>query len=78
MSDTGDFNVGVTIPAGTIQSFYIFSTDTVLYSVGSSEGSLFSSNGSLEFYEGAGVTGKFSGQVVAPRVLRGEIRYDQN
>ncbi|KAL7521998.1 hypothetical protein ACHAWX_007140 [Stephanocyclus meneghinianus] len=76
MSDTGDFNVGVTIPAGTIQSFYIFSTDTVLYSVGSSEGSLFSSNGSLEFYQGAGVTGKFSGQVVAPRVLRGEIRYD--
>eukprot|EP00804_Cyclotella_cryptica_P000220 CCRYP_016193-RA/>CCRYP_016193-RA protein AED:0.08 eAED:0.08 QI:176/1/1/1/0.93/0.81/16/2046/995 len=76
MSDTGDFNVAVTIPAGTIQSFFIYSTDIVLYSVGSLEGSVFSSDDSLEFYEGAGVTGKFSGQVVPPRVLSGEIRYD--
>ena len=74
MSDTGDFSVAITIPAGTVQSFFIYTTDIVLYSVGSLEGSLFSRDDSLEFYEGAGVTGKFSGQVVTPRVLNGQIR----
>lgn len=62
MSNTGNFNV--TIPSNAIQSFYIYSKDIVMYSVGSEEGALFSSNDSLEFYEGIGMTQKFNGQVV--------------
>ena len=62
MSNTGNFNV--TIPSNAIQSFYIYSKDIVMYSVGSEEGALFSSNDSLEFYGGIGMTQKFNGQVV--------------
>ena len=62
ISNTGNFNV--TVPSNTIQSFYIYTEDIVMYSVGSEEGALFSSNESLEFYEGIGMTQKFDGQVV--------------
>ena len=74
MLDSGTFNEVVYIPAGMVQSFFVHSTDVMLYNVGTLEGRVFSSNDSLEFFEGAGVSGKFSGQVASPRVYSGQIR----
>eukprot|EP00970_Alexandrium_tamarense_P004698 scaffold779_cov205-Alexandrium_tamarense.AAC.37 len=68
----------VTILQNNIQSFFVWSPNQkVMYNLGTAEEALFSSNEHLEFYEGAGITVKFSndlGDVWAPRVLRGTIR----
>lgn len=72
----GGLNVDVAY--GDYQSFFIWSPhQKVLYNLGTTEEALYSSNNYLEFYEGVGLTGIFSGDandVWAPRVLRGGIR----
>jgi hypothetical protein len=78
----GDFDSGVLIPANTLQSFLIYTPNKLMYKDGSSEsseGSLYSRDSVLEFYEGIGLVGFFSGNpadIYSPRVFRGAIRYD--
>jgi hypothetical protein len=48
----GDFTSGVQIPQASVQSFYIVSTNYILYEVGSSEGNVFSQDDSLYLHEG--------------------------
>ena len=75
----GDFNTGVPIPAGSFQSFFIYSPNKLMYKAGTTEGSRFSIDNMMEFYEGVGVTAFFSGNpadIYSPRVVTGAIRYD--
>lgn len=75
----GDFANGVLIPAGQVQSFYLYTPTKLIYDVGDGS-SPHSSNDALELYEGAGVTGGlFAGgdalqNVVPLRVFTGTIR----
>jgi len=78
----GSFSTQIHIPANTFQSFYIYSPSKVMYKEGTSEtseGTLYSSNDAIEFYEGIGVEGYFSGDpanIYKPRIWRGSIRFD--
>jgi len=77
----GDFDSAVTVSEGTFQSFFIWvPNNRVRYQLGSSEGSRFSHNKMINFFEGVGVTSKFSGpydeHFHPPRVFFGVIRYD--
>ena len=75
----GDFNIGVPIPAGTFQSFFIYTPNKLMYKAGTTEGSMFARDDNMEFYEGVGVTAFFSGSpadIYSPRVAKGAIRYD--
>lgn len=81
LTQLGKFDTVVSISAGTFQSFYIYTPSKLMYDVGTSalsEGSVYSSDDMLEFYEGVGVTNLFSGNytrdVHSPRIFKGVIR----
>lgn len=79
LTSLGDFANGLLIPAGQVQSFYLYTPTKLIYDVGDGS-SPYSSNDALELYEGAGVTGGlFAGgdasqNVVPLRVFAGTIR----
>ena len=79
LTELGAFETDVTIEAGNVQSFFIWTAGIVIYDGGTREGDLHSSNDAVEFYEGIGITSKFTGryqdEVYAPRVFKGIIRY---
>jgi len=78
LTSLGDFSNGVFIPAGKIQSFYLFTPTKLIYRQGTN--SLpYSANEALALYEGTGVThGLFANgdiqNTVFPRVFAGTIR----
>jgi hypothetical protein len=80
ITNIGDLDTTVKIPVDGIQSFFITAANNnVLYERGSSEGSLFVTDGILSFYEGVGLTSKFTGDssnIYSPRIFRGVIGYD--
>lgn len=70
------FATHVSIPAGGIQSFFLYTPNKLMYEVGTTGGALFSADNALELYEGIGKTTKFEGSAtdIAPsRIFRGEI-----
>ena len=79
LTPLGDFDSKVLIEAGNVQSFFIWTAGIVIYDGGTREGDLHSSNDAVEFYEGIGITSKFTGryqdEVYAPRVFKGILRY---
>ena len=71
----------VVVRAGEIQSFFIYTpTNTIKNRMGRTEGSVWTQDRNLIFYEGVGKTSKFGGSysanVQTPRVFRGQIHYD--
>lgn len=79
LTSLGDTVNGVLIPAGTLQSFYLYTPTRLMYDVG--QGLVpYSSNDALELFEGAGITGGlFAGgdpvqNTVSPRVFAGIIK----
>lgn len=52
LTDLGDFDIGVTVRAGTRQSFFIVTNYFMMYDKGSAEGQVLSSDASLTVYEG--------------------------
>jgi hypothetical protein len=79
LTELGAFETDVTIEAGNVQSFFIWTAGIVMYDGGTREGDLHSSNDAVNFYQGIGITSKFSGsyanEVYSPRVFKGVIRY---
>lgn len=69
--------LSVYIPADTLQSFFLFTPNKVRYSEGSSEGSVFTTDGILKIYEGVGVRRKFNGEhavdIYTPRAFTGSL-----
>ena len=68
----------VTVKAGSSQSFLVWTDVKLRYNKGTDEGAPYSSDNFVTFFEGVGVTSKFSGSAndrYAPRVFSGEIRY---
>eukprot|EP00804_Cyclotella_cryptica_P000056 CCRYP_013735-RB/>CCRYP_013735-RB protein AED:0.36 eAED:0.36 QI:497/1/1/1/1/1/4/262/210 len=81
LTTLGDFDTGVTIRAGSTQSFFIYTGFYIMYDVGNAEGQVLASDASLAILEGIGVVSKFPGEgatgvVFSPRLFKGEIRYD--
>jgi|GEM_PF-1704026 len=76
-----DVPVNVLIPAGQVYSFYVTSTTSAVslnYSNGTTEGTPFSSDENITFYEGGGLEYPFTagtGAVYRPRVWNGAIHY---
>ena len=68
----------VTIKSGNIQSFFVHSSNSLVYTAGTKEGDTYTSDDSIVIYEGIGTTGIFSGVTYSPRVWGGIIRYDLN
>jgi hypothetical protein len=69
----------VIMPAGQLQSFYIYSPSNLVYrSEDASEGDLIKGDGSFNFFAGIAIAfGKFGeGQVYSPRVFSGILSYD--
>lgn len=62
LTELGDFDTGVTILGGSIQSFYIYSASSnyVMYDTGSVEGGAHASDASLTLYQGRLVHGHSS------------------
>jgi hypothetical protein len=52
LTKLGDFNTGVEIHAGVIQSFFIYTGFYIMYDVGNVEGQVLASDASLKIYEG--------------------------
>lgn len=72
-----DWSEEVTIRANTLQSFLIYTPNKVMYKGGTSEGSQFSSDGTVELFEGIGLSGTlFAWTIYSPRVFRGSVTYD--
>jgi hypothetical protein len=77
----GALSQPVYIPAGSYQSFVVYTPNVLMYKPGTAEGSLSSKDMSLEFYEGIGLKDLFSGSyavgvnVFSPRVFSGVVRY---
>jgi hypothetical protein len=78
LAQIGGLDTEVAIAADEVQSFFIWTENVLMYSGGNREGGLHSSNDAVEFYEGIGITSKFSGnyadEVYSPRVFSGLIR----
>ena len=77
----GEFDSEVVIPANSVQSFLVYTPNKVMYKGGTtdnSEGDLFSTDGTVEFYEGIGLSGSLFGNwtVYSPRVFRCSVTYD--
>lgn len=77
----GGFDTEVVIPANSVQSFLVYTPNKVIYKQGTSdnsEGTLFSSDITVELYEGIGLSGSlFSNWTVySPRVFRCSLIYD--
>ena len=74
------FDINVDITFGSYQSFFVWSpNEKIMYTVGSNEGDLYSSNTYIDFYEGVGILGKFTGDngdIKSPRVLRGMLGFE--
>jgi hypothetical protein len=68
------------IRSGTTQSYFIYITDgNMKYDDGTQEGALLGSDKFIEFYEGVGITTKFTGtsqNVYSPRRFSGVVRYE--
>jgi len=77
-TELGDFLTPVLIKSGSIQSFFVHSSNSLVYTVGTNEGDTYTSDDSVVIYEGIGTTGIFSGATNSPRVWGGIIRYDLN
>lgn len=78
LSGIGPLTSEVAIAAGSVQSFYIYNANTVMYTLGTTEGNRKAFDESLAFYEGVGITNKFSGNTAdlyIPRVFSGVMRY---
>lgn len=52
VTELGDFDSEVSIRAGSIQSFYIYSSNIIMYDTGTVRGDIFDSDGSLTIYQG--------------------------
>ena len=77
-TELGDFSKPVMIKSGDIQSFFVHSSNSLVYTAGTKEGDTYVSDDSIVIYEGIGTTGIFSGVTYSPRVWGGIIRYDLN
>ena len=77
-TDLGDFSKPVLIKSGSIQSFFVHSSKSLVYTAGTKEDDTCISDDSIVIYEGIGTTGIFSGTTYSPRVWGGIIRYDLN
>ena len=73
-TELGNFNKGITIAGGTIQSFFVASTKGLVYKEGTAEFAPFSSDDSLVIFEGRGTDENFSTMAHIPRVWGGIIR----
>lgn len=71
----GKFDSEILIARGSAQSFYVTSTNGLVYKTGSQEASMFSSDNALIAYEGIGMMNEF-GTRIAPRIWNGVIFYD--
>lgn len=71
----GEFENKVLITKDTTQSFYVTSTNGLVYKKGEKEASVFTSDNSLIVYEGIGTLDEF-GTRIAPRIWNGVILYD--
>lgn len=72
----GNLQLGVNVPAGATQAFYVTLTNTtnINYTNGTTVGALFASDTNIEFYEGSGNAYPF-GATFQPRVWNGDIIY---
>ena len=69
--------LGVQIPAGTTQGFYVTLTGAgiVNYTNGATVGALYASDANIQFFEGVGIAYPFAG-TFTPRIFNGNICYD--
>ena len=69
--------LNVSIPAGSIRSFFVYASDKIRYDRGTGEGGVFFDDGMLQVYEGVGVRNKLSGNypedIFSARVFTGSI-----
>lgn len=69
------FDIPIVVSAGTVRSFYVWTSLGIRYTNGASEGTMFVENPSeIIFYEGKGSGGEFGG-TFSPRVWNGVIEY---
>ncbi|KAL7552277.1 hypothetical protein ACHAWF_015504 [Thalassiosira exigua] len=77
-TELGNFDNAIYIEGDTTKSFFVTSSNGLVYQEGKKEGEAYASDESLVIYEGIGTTGEFSGTTFSPRVFGGIIRYDAN
>ena len=75
-TELGDFSKPVLIKSGAIQSFFVHTSKSLVYTAGTKEGDTYISDDSILVFEGIGTTGIFSGATYSPRIWGGTIRYD--
>jgi len=73
-TEIGDFAKPVLIKSGSIQSFFVHSSKSLVYTAGTQEGVPFASDDSIVLYEGIGTTNEFDGTTYSPRVWGGIVR----
>jgi len=73
-TELGDFSKPVMIKSGSIQSFFVHSSKSLVYTAGTQEGVPFASDDSIVIFEGIGTTDKFDGRTYSPRVWGGIVR----
>ncbi len=52
LTSLGDFDAGVRIASGSVQSFYIVTSNFIMYDAGSREGDILSQDNALVLYQG--------------------------
>lgn len=73
-TELGDFENAVSIASGATQSFFVTSSNKLVYERGTEEGAIFKGDESLRIFEGVGTTGIFDGVNYSPRVFGGIVR----
>ena len=73
-TELGDLGNVVSIAEGFSKSFFVASSKSLVYQLGTEEGAPFVSDESLVIYEGVGTYSVFTGAPHSPRVFGGIIR----
>ena len=72
-TDLGDLDSIVFVAKGSTQSFFVTSTQGLVYKGGNEEFAVFESDESIEILEGIGTDGDFTGSLFSPRIWGGKI-----
>ena len=73
-TELGDFSIPVTMKSGSIKSFFVHSSKSLVYTAGTREGDPYVSDDSIVIFEGIGTTDEFDGNTYLPRVWSGIVR----
>ena len=74
LTELGYFAKPVSIKNGSIQSFFVHSSKSLVYTTGTQEGIPYVSDDSIVIFEGIGTTDEFVGKTHSPRVWGGIVR----